>query len=41
MNDEWTPPSAERMREIEIRRERSNKISQLMGQYMLKGKLRR
>ena len=36
-DDDWTPPSAEQMREIELRREKSNKISQLMGQYMLKG----
>jgi len=36
-DEEWKPPSAEQLAEIEKRRARSNKISQLMGQYMLKG----
>ncbi|KAL3873322.1 hypothetical protein ACJMK2_036454 [Sinanodonta woodiana] len=34
---EWQPPSEAEMKIIEARRERSNKISKLMGDYLLKG----
>lgn len=34
---EWVPPSAAEMKVIQARRERSDKISQLMGEYLLKG----
>ncbi|CAH1792223.1 unnamed protein product [Owenia fusiformis] len=34
---EWTPPTEAEMKAIEARRERSDKISKLMGEYMLKG----
>ena len=36
-DDEWKPPTEEEMREMEKRRARSNKVSKLMGEYMLKG----
>lgn len=36
-DDDWTPPSAADMKIIEARQERSNQISKLMGEYMLKG----
>jgi hypothetical protein len=34
---EWVPPSEAEMKVIEARRERTDKISQLMGEYLLKG----
>lgn len=34
---EWVPPSEAEMKVIQARRERSDKISQLMGEYLLKG----
>jgi len=34
---DWKPPTEEEMREIEKRRNRSNKISKIMGEYLLKG----
>ncbi|XP_045163837.2 protein ZNRD2-like [Mercenaria mercenaria] len=34
---EWQPPSEAEMKIIQARRERSDKISKLMGDYMLKG----
>lgn len=33
----WTPPSEAEQKVIEARRERNNKISSIMGQYLLKG----
>ncbi|XP_072887412.1 protein ZNRD2 [Hemitrygon akajei] len=33
----WTPPTAAEMKVIEARRERQDKISKLMGDYLLKG----
>lgn len=33
----WAPPSEAELKVIEARRERSNKISSIMGQYLLKG----
>lgn len=33
----WTPPSDAEQKVIEARRERNNKISSIMGQYLLKG----
>lgn len=36
-DDDWSPPSAADMKIIEARQERSNQISKLMGEYMLKG----
>lgn len=33
----WSPPSEAELKVIEARRERNNKISSLMGQYLLKG----
>lgn len=36
-DDDWTPPTAADMKIIEARQERSNQISKLMGNYMLKG----
>lgn len=33
----WTPPTEAEQKVIEARRERNNKISSLMGQYLLKG----
>ncbi|KAG0719278.1 Sjoegren syndrome/scleroderma autoantigen 1 [Chionoecetes opilio] len=33
----WTPPSESELKVIEARRDRNNKISALMGQYLLKG----
>lgn len=36
-DDDWMPPSAADMKIIEARQERSNQISKLMGEYMLKG----
>jgi len=36
-DDNWKPPSEAELKELERRRERGNKISKLMGQYMLKG----
>ena len=35
--DGWTPPSEAEMKILSARRERQNKISALMGQYLLKG----
>lgn len=34
---EWEPPSEAEMKILEARRERSDKISKLMGDYLLKG----
>ncbi|XP_076049079.1 uncharacterized protein LOC143029855 isoform X1 [Oratosquilla oratoria] len=36
-DNSWTPPSEAELKVIEARRERNNKISALMGQYLLKG----
>ena len=33
----WTPPTEAEMKVLNTRRERQNKISALMGQYLLKG----
>ena len=35
--DEWTPPSEAQLKVIQAKRERSDKISKLMGDYLLKG----
>lgn len=37
MDFEWEPPSEAEMKILEARRERSDKISKLMGDYLLKG----
>ena len=37
MDDEWTPPTQEELAKMAVRRARSDKVSQIMGQYMLKG----
>ena len=34
---EWKPPTEAEMKVLNARRERSDKISKLMGEYMLKG----
>lgn len=34
---EWTPPSESEMKVIHAQRERQDKISKLMGAYLLKG----
>ena len=36
---EWVPPSAAEQKVITARRERSDKISKLMGNYLLRGKI--
>lgn len=36
-DDVWTPPTDAEMKVILARRERSDKISKLMGEYLLKG----
>jgi len=36
-NDDWQPPTEAEMKVIQARRERSDKISKIMGQYLLKG----
>ena len=36
---EWVPPTEAEQKIINARRERSNKISKLMGDYLLKGKI--
>lgn len=36
-DESWTPPTEAEQKVIEARRERNNKISSLMGQYLLKG----
>lgn len=36
-DDDWEPPSEAAMKIIEAKQERSNRISKLMSQYMLKG----
>ncbi|TRY64331.1 hypothetical protein TCAL_11254 [Tigriopus californicus] len=36
-NDAWTPPSEAEMKIIQAKRERSDKISKIIGQYLLKG----
>jgi len=36
-DNEWQPPTEAQMKILAARRERSDKISQLMGQYLLKG----
>jgi len=35
--DDWKPPSEAEMKVINARRERQNKISKIMGEYLLKG----
>ena len=35
--EDWTPPSEAQMKVIQAKRERSDKISKLMGDYLLKG----
>ena len=35
--DDWKPPTEAEMKVLNARRERQEKISQLMGQYLLKG----
>ena len=35
--DEWAPPTEAQMKVIQAKRERSDKISKLMGDYLLKG----
>jgi len=35
--DDWQPPTEAEMKVIQARRERSDKISKIMGQYLLKG----
>jgi len=35
--DDWAPPSEAQMKVIQAKRERSDKISKLMGDYLLKG----
>jgi len=34
---DWTPPSAAEMEVMKQKRNRSDRVSSLMGQYMLKG----
>lgn len=36
-DDGWTPPTEAEMKVIVARRERADKISKLMGEYLLKG----
>jgi len=36
-DEEWTPPTEAELKVLAARRERSDKISKLMGDYMLKG----
>ena len=36
---EWVPPTAAEQKVINARRERSDKISKLMGNYLLRGKI--
>jgi len=36
-DDNWLPPSEAEMKILEAKRERSDKISKVMGQYLLKG----
>jgi len=36
-DEEWTPPTEAQMKVLAAKRERSDKISKLMGDYMLKG----
>eukprot|EP00092_Neocalanus_flemingeri_P023741 GFUD01025752.1.p1 GENE.GFUD01025752.1~~GFUD01025752.1.p1 ORF type:complete len:254 (+),score=58.43 GFUD01025752.1:52-813(+) len=36
-DEEWTPPSEAEMKVLQAKRERSDKISKLMGDYLLKG----
>ena len=36
-DDNWLPPSVAEMKILEARRERSDKISKVLGQYLLKG----
>ena len=36
-DDGWRPPTEAELKVIEARRERSDKISKIMGQYLLKG----
>ena len=35
-DDDWTPPSEAEMKVLTAKRERSDKISKLMGDYLLK-----
>ena len=35
--DDWTPPTEAEMKVLQAKRERSDKISKLMGDYLLKG----
>ena len=36
-DDDWEPVSAAEMKVIQAKQERSNKISKIMGDYLLKG----
>ena len=36
-SDDWKPPTEAELKIITAKRERSDKISKLMGEYMLKG----
>ena len=36
-DDDWTPPTEAELKEMADRRARSDKVSKVMGQYMLKG----
>ena len=36
-DDQWNPPTEAEMKVIEARRERSDRISKIMGSYLLKG----
>ena len=35
-NEEWTPPTEVEMKVLQVKRERSDKISKIMGDYLLK-----
>ena len=37
VNLDWTPPTEAEMKVIQAKKERSDKISKLMGEYLLKG----
>ena len=37
VNLDWTPPTEAEMKVIQAKKERSDKISKLMGDYLLKG----
>ena len=38
-DDDWEPVSAAEMKVIQAKQERSNKISKIMGDYLLKGEI--